>query len=495
VTYFDKLLIANRGEIAIRVMRACRELNIETVAIYSNVDKNALHVLYADEAFLVGEAPPSKSYLNMERIVEVAKKAGAEAIHPGYGFLAENSEFARLCLDEGLTFVGPSWETIRAMGSKIEAKRMMRQAGVPVLPGTEGGVSSPEDAEHIAHEIGYPVIVKASAGGGGIGMQIVENDEALSDSLAASMRMAESAFGDPTVFIEKYLKKPRHIEFQVLADAHGNGVHLFERECSIQRRHQKLIEEAPCPIMTPDLRESMAKSALAVVRASHYTNAGTVEFLYSEGRYYFMEMNTRLQVEHTITEFITGIDIVKQQLAIAAGEPLPFSQEDISMRGHAIECRINAEDPLNNFAADPGKITRYRSPGGPGIRLDSGIHMGYAIPPSYDSMIAKLCAWGMTRPEAIERMRRAIYEYVIIGIKTTLPLHYAIMNNPDFVEGKTHTHFLAEESMAKSLKRYVKEEETRMKTLGAPLRHAKQVAAITAAVRTCIEAPYEGKKQ
>jgi len=485
--YFDKILIANRGEIAIRVMRACRELGIETIAIYSSADKNALHVKYADEAFLVGEAPPSKSYLNMERIVDIAQKSGAEAIHPGYGFLAENYRFAKLCHDEGITFIGPSWQTIEAMGSKIGSKAMMKAAGVPVVPGTEGGVRNPDEALCIAEEIGYPVIVKASAGGGGIGMQIVQSPNGLGDAIASGMRIAESAFGDPTVFIEKYLVKPRHVEFQVLADEHNNVIHLFERECSIQRRHQKLVEESPCPIMTPDLRERMAASAVAVAERSHYTNAGTVEFLYSNGDYYFMEMNTRLQVEHTITELVTGIDIVKQQLAIAAGEPLAFVQDEISMRGHAIECRINAEDPLNNFAADPGKIVRYRSPGGPGIRLDSGIHVGYAIPAVYDSMISKLCAYGMDRMEAIERMKRAIYEYVIIGVKTTLPLHHAIMHNHEFVEGNTHTGFLQEEHIAKTLNRYVREEETRIQTLGGSLRQGKQVAAITAAVNIYVQ--------
>ena len=480
--FFEKVLVANRGEIAIRVMRACRELGVETVAIYSDADKNALHVKYADEAFHVGEAPPSKSYLNIDRILEVAKKSGAEAVHPGYGFLAENYRFARRCQEEGVTFIGPSWQTIEMMGSKIGSKKTMRDVGVPVVPGTEGGVRNVDEARKISEEIGYPVLVKASAGGGGIGMQIVEDEEGLEDAINAGMRIAGSAFGDSTVFIEKYLVKPRHIEFQILADEHGHTVHLFERECSIQRRHQKLVEESPCPIMTDELRERMSASAIAVAKASDYTNAGTVEFLYSNGNYYFMEMNTRLQVEHTITELVTGIDIVKQQLAIAAGEPIPFGQDGISIRGHAIECRINAEDPLNNFAADPGKIVRYRSPGGPGVRLDSGIHVGYAIPTNYDSMISKLCTYGYNRMEAIERMRRAIYEYVIIGVKTTLPLHHAIMHNKQFVEGNTHTGFLLEEHIAKTLNRYVREEETRIQTLGASLRQGKEVAAISAAV-------------
>jgi pyruvate carboxylase subunit A len=482
VKYFDKILIANRGEIAIRVMRACRELGIETVGIYSVPDKNALHVKYADEAFCVGEAHPSKSYLNMERIVEIAHKAGAEAIHPGYGFLAENHRFSRLVKDEGLVFIGPSWEAMQCLGSKLESKRMMRQAGVPVLPSSERGIGSVEEGQRIADEIGYPVILKASAGGGGIGMQIALSPEDMERALLPSMRMAQSAFGDATIFLEKYLVKPRHIEFQVLADEAGHTIHLYDRECSIQRRHQKLVEEAPCPIMTPELREKMSSSAVTVATTARYSNAGTVEFLYTNGEYYFMEVNARLQVEHTITEIITGVDLVKQQIAIAAGHDLALEQEDVSIRGHAIECRINAEDPLNDFKADPGKIVRYRSPGGPGIRIDSGIHVGYAISPHYDSLIAKLCAWGSDRTEAIQRMRRAIYEYVILGVKTTLPLHHAIMNNEEYIKGETHTHFLKEEHIMKTLSRYVMEEEARMQTLAASLRQGKETAAITAAV-------------
>ncbi|MBP2132788.1 pyruvate carboxylase subunit A [Methanomicrobium sp. W14] len=480
--YFDKILVANRGEIAIRIMRACRELGIETVAIYSEPDKNSLHVKYADEAYSVGEAHPSKSYLNKEKIVKTALQAGADAIHPGYGFLAENADFAKLCEEESITFIGPSWKSIAAMGSKLGSKHMMEKAGVPVLPYTHDGVTSIDEAKKVAENIGYPVIVKASAGGGGIGMQIVETEEALEEAIEKGMRIAQSAFGDSTVFIEKYLVKPRHIEFQVLCDKSGNRLHLYDRECSIQRRHQKLVEEAPCPIMTDELRERMSESALKVAEVSNYYNAGTVEFLYSNGNYYFMEMNTRLQVEHTVTEMITGIDIVRQQIKVAAGEDLTLSQDDISVHGHAMECRINAEDPLNNFTADPGKILRYRSPGGPGIRVDSGIHMGYSIPPMYDSMISKLCSWGADRQECIERMRRAIYEYVIIGVRTTLPLHHAIMNNKEFIAGNTHTHFLKEEHIKKNLARFLRDDEARMQTLAASLRHGKQAAAITAAV-------------
>ncbi|WP_048151107.1 acetyl-CoA carboxylase biotin carboxylase subunit [Methanolacinia paynteri] len=487
MSYFNKILIANRGEIAIRIMRGCRELGIETVAVFSEPDRNALHVKYADEAYLLGAAPPKESYLNMDRILKIAKSSGAEAIHPGYGFLAENSKFAKYCEEEGLTFIGPSWKSIEAMGSKLGSKHMMDKAGVPVLPYTHDGVKDITEAKRVAKDIGYPVIVKASAGGGGIGMQIVENEEELENAIEKGMRIAESAFGDSTVFIEKYLVKPRHIEFQVLCDKHGNRVHLYDRECSIQRRHQKLVEEAPCPIMTDELRERMSESALKVAEASGYYNAGTVEFLYSEGNYYFMEMNTRLQVEHTVTEMITGMDIVKQQIKVAAGEELQHSQEDIRLNGHAIECRINAEDPLNNFTADPGKIVRYRSPGGPGIRVDSGIHMGYAIPPMYDSMISKLCSWGSDRQESIDRMRRAIYEYVILGVRTTLPLHHAIMRNPHFINGDTHTHFLQEEHIQKSLSRYLREEQTRMQNLAASLRGGKEAAAISAAVNVYIQ--------
>lgn len=482
MTFFEKILVANRGEIAIRVMRACREMGIETVAIYSDADKNALHVTYADEAFLVGESPPAKSYLKIDRILDVARKTGAEAIHPGYGFLAENAGFARACEEAGVRFIGPSSTTIEAMGSKIGAKQMMQEAGVPVVPGAQGGVRELDQAAGVAAEIGYPVIVKASAGGGGIGMQIVEDEAGLAAAIEGAQRIAASAFGDPTVLLEKYLVKPRHIEVQVLGDEHGHMVHLFERECSIQRRHQKLVEEAPCPIMTEELRERMAASAIAAARACDYVNAGTVEFLYADGEYYFMEMNTRLQVEHTITELVTGVDLVRQQIATAAGEPLEYAQDEISLRGHAIECRINAEDPLNNFQATPGKIVRYRSPGGPGVRLDSGVHMGYAISPYYDSMISKLCTYGMSRLKAIERMRRAISEYVILGVKTTLPLHYALMHNRHFVEGDTHTHFLAEEHIQRSILRALREEEARMQTLASSLRQTKEVAAISAAV-------------
>lgn len=485
--YFDKILVANRGEIAIRVMRACREMGIETVAVYSEADANALHVKYADEAFLIGAAHPTKSYLNMERILEVADMAGADAIHPGYGFLAEKAAFSGAVKKAGFTFIGPSEKTISMMGSKIGSKQAMSDAGVPVLPWTRS--TEHDEAKAFAESIGYPVIVKASAGGGGIGMTIVRNSGEMDEAIEKSMRTAASAFGDPTVFIEKYLENPRHIEVQVFADSKGDVVHMFERECSIQRRHQKLIEEAPCPIMTPELRERMTQSAITVAKTCNYENAGTVEFLYDDGNYYFMEMNTRLQVEHTVTELITGMDMVRMQIMVAAGEPLPYAQDQIICRGHAIECRVNAEDPMNNFAADAGKITRYRSPGGPGIRIDSCIHVGYAIPPLYDSMIAKLCARAMTREETIARMRRALMEYVILGVKTTLPLHYAIMNNPEFIAGNTHTHFLEEPEVRKHLPRYMRESETRMHQLADSLGKGKEkTIAVTAAVNAYMAA-------
>lgn len=485
--YFDKILVANRGEIAIRVMRACREMGIETVAVYSEADENALHVKYADEAFLIGEAPPKKSYLNMERILEVAELSGADAIHPGYGFLAEKAEFPAAVKKAGLTFIGPSAETMQMMGSKLESKQAMHDAGVPVLPWTQS--TDHYEAKAFAEKIGYPVIVKASAGGGGIGMTVVNNEAELDEAIAKSMRTAASAFGDDTVFIEKYLAKPRHIEVQIFSDSKGDCIHMFERECSIQRRHQKLIEESPCPIMTPELRKRMTDSAITVAKTCGYENAGTVEFLYDSGNYYFMEMNTRLQVEHTVTELITGMDMVRMQIQVAAGEPLPYSQDQVVCRGHAMECRVNAEDPMNNFASDAGKITRYRSPGGPGIRIDSCIHAGYSIPPHYDSMIAKLCARAMTREETVARMRRALTEYVIIGVKTTLPLHYAIMNNPDFIAGNTHTHFLSDPKITQTLTQYMRESETRMHQLGASLKQGKEkTVAVTAAVNAYMSA-------
>ncbi|AKB84621.1 Pyruvate carboxyl transferase subunit A [Methanococcoides methylutens MM1] len=410
---FKKVLIANRGEIAIRIMRACRELGISTVAVYSEADKNALFAKYADEAYLIGPAPSSQSYLNIDKILEVAKESGTEAIHPGYGFLSENATFAKKCEENGITFIGPSSDSIEKMGSKIAARALMIEAGVPVVPGYDKAIEDADEGIEIADSIGYPVMIKASAGGGGIGMKIVHSRDDFASSLESIQSVAKSAFGDSTVFVEKYAEEPRHIEFQILADNYGNTVYVSDRECSIQRRHQKLMEEAPSPIMTPELRKEMGEAAVKAAKSIGYKNAGTVEFLYSKGDYYFLEVNTRLQVEHGITELVTGIDLAKHQILIADGEKLPFKQEDIKIQGHAIECRINAEDPLNDFAPSPGKIRGYRSPGGPGVRMDSGVYMGYTIPPFYDSMVAKLSTWGSDRDEAINRMKRALYEFII----------------------------------------------------------------------------------
>ncbi len=486
---FKKVLIANRGEIAIRAMRACRELGVKTVAIHSDADNNALFAKYADEAYNIGPAPSSQSYLNIDNIIDVALKSGAEGVHPGYGFLSENANFARRCEEAGITFIGPSSKAIEQMGSKIAARNTMIEAGVPVVPGTNEAISDPEAAADVADSIGYPVIIKASAGGGGIGMKIVHSRNEFGNALNSIQSVAESAFGDPTVFIEKYVEEPRHIEFQILADKYGNAVYVMERECSIQRRHQKLIEEAPSPVMTPELRKQMGETAVKAAKAIGYENAGTVEFLYSKGDFYFLEVNTRLQVEHTISEMITGIDLAKQQLHIACGEKLPFKQEDISIRGWAIECRLNAEDPLNDFSPSPGKIRRYRSAGGPGIRVDSGVHMGYTISPYYDSMISKLCAWGSDRNEAIDRMQRALYEYVVVGVTTNIPFHKAVMRHPAFREGKLTTHFIDDYNIIEDVRRVVEEDSAKGSTLASALADKdKKVAAVTAAVGSYVNA-------
>ncbi len=445
---FRKVLVANRGEIAVRVMRSCKELGIKTVAIYSDADVRSFHRVYADECYYIGKPEPSDSYLNIEKIIDVAKKSGAEAIHPGYGFLAENPEFARRCEEEGIVFIGPSADVIEAMGSKVNARKLMKEAGVPVIPGSDE-VRDVEEAKDFAEKIGYPVVVKASGGGGGIGITIARNEEELVRAFERSKKLGEKYFRDSTVYIEKYLSKPRHIEFQILAD--DKVIHLGERECSIQRRHQKLIEEAPSPIFDEEMREKFGKIAVKGAKHIGYKNAGTMEFLYQDGEIFFLEMNTRLQVEHTITEMVTGIDIVKEQLRIASGEGISVDQEDVVIRGHAIECRINAEDPIN-FLPRTGKITHYRSPGGPGIRVDSGIHMGYEIPPYYDSMISKLIAWGRTREEAIARMRRALYEYIIEGVETNIPFHIVVLNDEEFARGNTHTRFVEERKIVERVK-------------------------------------------
>jgi pyruvate carboxylase subunit A len=480
---FKKVLVANRGEIAIRVMRACRELGISTVAVYSEADKNALFAKYADEAYLIGPAPSSQSYLNMEAILAVSKNTGSDAIHPGYGFLSENPSFAKCCEEEGLIFIGPPSHVIAEMGNKIRARHLMMKAGVPVVPGTKDAVDDVDEAKVFAENIGYPVIIKASAGGGGIGMKVAHCREELVTTFGSTRQMAGSAFGDSSVFIEKYLEEPRHIEIQILADSYGNTIYLSDRECSIQRRHQKLIEEAPSPIMTPELRVQMGEAAVKVAKAIGYVNAGTVEFLYSRGDFYFLEVNTRLQVEHGITEMVTGIDIVKEQLRIAWGEKIDFLQEDICINGHAIECRINAEDPLNDFAPSPGKIRGYRSAGGPGVRVDSGVHTGYTISPYYDSMISKLCVWERTRDLAIARMERALYEYVVVGVKTNIPFHKAVMRNPDFRSGDITTAFIEDHKILESVEEIVKSEAEKGDTLASAIEAKdKKVAAITAAV-------------
>jgi pyruvate carboxylase subunit A len=478
---FGKVLVANRGEIAIRVMRACRELGISTVAVFSEADRYALHAKYADEAYLIGPAPSSQSYLNIEAILDAVEKSGAEAVHPGYGFLSENPRFAEACEKAGITFIGPSSRAMSMIGSKIEARRVMKKAGVPVVPGSDGEVKGIEDVYRVAEEIGFPVVLKASAGGGGIGMKVVNQREELDRVFESTRAVAASAFGDGTLFVEKYLSRPRHIEFQVLADD-GSVIHLNERECSIQRRHQKLIEETPSPIMTPGLRREMGLLAVRAAASIGYVNAGTVEFIYSDGSFYFLEINARLQVEHPITEITTGIDLVKEQLRIASGDGMSVGQEDVRLNGHAIECRINAEDPLNDFAPSPGKITKYRSPGGPGIRIDSGVRMGYTISPFYDSMISKLVAWGRTRDEAIARMRRALSEYIITGVTTNIPFHKAVMRNQAFIRGELSTSFIDDQRILEEIPRIIEEDEARAARLAEFFKEDKKVVAISAAV-------------
>ncbi len=478
-----KVLVANRGEIAIRVMRACRELGIRTVAVYSEADRDAIFAKYADEAYCIGAPPAIESYLNIKKIITTAKESGADGIHPGYGFLAENPGFAYSCEREGIKFVGPSSRIIELMGSKIAARKEMSKAGVPITPGTKEAVSDFVEAKKIASEIGYPIIIKPSGGGGGIGMTIVNCEADLKKGLESSSKIAASTFGLPEIYIEKYIQSPRHIEVQVLADAQGNVIHLGERECSIQRRHQKLIEEAPSPALTPELRARMGEVAVRAARQIKYENAGTIEFIFSKGEFYFMEMNTRIQVEHPVTEMVTGVDIVKNQLLIASGEPLDIKQEDVHMNGWAIECRINAEDPLNNFAPSPGKLRGYRSPGGVGIRVDSGVHTRYTVSPNYDPMISKLVAWGRNRDEAIERMRRALYEYVIVGVKTNIPFHKAVMENPRFRSGELGTHFITQETtLINDMQAIMAREKPLEEKLSQVFDDSKRAAAVAAVV-------------
>lgn len=440
---FTKILIANRGEIAVRIIRACRELNIRTVAVYSEADRDSLHVRFADEAVCIGPASSSESYLNIPAIISAAEITDVDAIHPGYGFLSENAHFAEVCESCNITFIGPSPQSIRAMGDKVAAKDTMRKIGVPLTPGGKGIIKKKEEALELAKKIKYPVIIKASSGGGGKGMRVCHNDVSLVSSLALAQKEAEANFGNPDVYIEKYIQDPRHIEFQILADNHGHIIHLNERDCSIQRRHQKLLEESPSPYLSAKMRRKMGETAVKAARAVNYRGVGTIEFLMdSEENFYFMEMNTRIQVEHPVTEMVTGIDLVKEQIKSAAGEKLKIKQEDVKINGAAIECRINAEDPDNNFMPCPGKIEELNLPGGFGVRVDTHIYPGYKISPHYDSMVAKLIAHGTNRAEAISIMSRALEEIYISPIKTTIALHSKIMRNPLFLSGKVSTHFI-----------------------------------------------------
>jgi len=440
---FKKILIANRGEIAVRVIRACHEMGIIAVAVYSQVDRTALHVRRADEAYLIGPAAAAESYLNVERIIDAARRSGAEAIHPGYGFLSENPRFAQACRDAGIKFIGPPPESMELMGSKTRARKQMEKASVPFVPGTSHGVQSLSEAREIAASLGYPVMLKAAAGGGGKGMRLVTGEGELGSSLESAQSEALRAFGDGEVYLEKAISNPHHIEMQILADEHGNTLYLGERECSVQRRHQKVLEESPSPAATREVREKMGEIAVKAAQAVGYVNAGTIEFLADDaGNFYFLEMNTRLQVEHPVTELTTGLDLVQWQIRIGAGEKLPFRQQDVKLRGHAIECRIYAEDPDTNYFPSPGKITALAEPAGPGIRLDSGIYQGWNVPLEYDPLLAKLVGYGENREQAIGRIRRALDEYFVAGVKTNLPLFRRILANPDFLAGRTDTGLL-----------------------------------------------------
>ena len=442
----EKVLIANRGEIALRIIRSCRELGIATVAVYSTVDKNALHVQLADEAVCVGDSSSNKSYLNIPNILAAATSRGVDAIHPGYGFLAENDKFAEMCNDHGITFIGPSPSSIRQMGDKSTAKETMERVGVPTVPGSKGLLVDVQEAFKLADDIGYPVIIKATAGGGGRGMRLVERSDSLEKMFKAAQGEAEAAFGNDGLYMEKFIKKPRHVEVQILADRSGNVIHLGERDCSVQRRHQKLLEESPSPAINPYLREKMGNAAIAAAQSIKYEGAGTVEFLVDEDeQFYFMEMNTRIQVEHPVTEMVTGVDLIAEQIKIAAGNNLGFNQEEIQLNGHAIECRINAEDPSHNFRPSPGKITGWLPPGGPGVRVDSHVYTGYEIPPFYDSLIGKLIVWGKDRNSAIKRMNRALNECAVTGIPTTIDFHLTLLDKSKFKEGKIHTKYVEEE--------------------------------------------------
>jgi acetyl-CoA carboxylase biotin carboxylase subunit len=444
---FNKVLVANRGEIALRVIRACRELGIHTVAVYSEADRESLHVRFADDDVCIGPPPSRASYLNIPRIIAAAEITGADAIHPGYGFLAENPEFAEICRASNITFIGPTGEQIRQMGDKASARRLAKEAGVPTVPGSEGILEDPDQALEVAQSIGFPVIIKATAGGGGKGMRIAQDAEQFAQLFSLAQNEALSAFGNGDVYVEKYLEHPRHVEIQVMGDQHGTVVHLGERDCSVQRRHQKLIEESPSPALTPDLRARMGEAAVRLAAAIGYVGAGTLEFLLdTDGSFYFMEMNTRIQVEHPVTEMVTGFDLVKEQIQVAANQPISFPTHTLGLRGHAIECRINAEDPYRNFQPSPGLITAYHPPGGPGIRIDTHVYAGYRVPPHYDSLLAKVIAQGRTREEALSRMGQALDSFILEGVTTTIPFLSRVIRHPRFAAGEVDTRFLERES-------------------------------------------------
>ena len=474
----NKVLIANRGEIAVRIMRACKELGISTVAVFSDADVKALFVKYADEKFNIGPGPASQSYLNKEKIIDVALKTKTEGIHPGYGFMAENADFAEMCHKNGIEFIGPPVTSMKLMGSKIDSKKSMMKAGVHVVPGVTKAIADHEKAKDIAHELGYPVMLKASAGGGGIGIQMVEDEKKMEKALGSVRQLAKNSFGDDSVFIEKFIEDPRHIEYQIIGDKKGHLIHCYERECSVQRRHQKLIEETPSCALTPELREEIGKQAVLAAKTAGYYNAGTCEFMFKDEKYYFLEMNTRLQVEHPITEVTTGVDLAREQLRVASGLELEYTQKDIHPRGHAIECRINAEDPLNNFMPAPSKIVRYAEPSGPGIRIDSGVYQGFTIPPFYDSMIAKLIVWAEDRNRCIERTKRALWEYQIGGVRHNIPFHQVVMDNPQWIKGKYDTSFIPRNNILDQVVEYVKES----KSSGSSQKTAAAMAAVQAMI-------------
>ena len=474
---FKKILVANRGEAAVRVLRACRELEIRSVAVYSDPDRSGLHVRYANEAYRIGPGAARDSYLKMETIIDVAKRSGADAIHPGYGFLSENPEFAQLCIDSGIAFIGPPPEAIRAMGDKIEARKVMEAAGVPVVPGVTSELDD-EAALKAIKRIGLPIMVKASAGGGGKGMRLVTEESQIAPALRGARSEAQSAFGNSAIYIEKALQEPRHVEVQVLGDKHGNLIHVGERDCSIQRRHQKVIEECPAPGLSKKLQNAIREAGVKAARAVNYENAGTVEFLLDKsGEFYFLEMNTRIQVEHAITERTTGIDLVKAQIRIAEGEKLWIKQSDVILRGTAIECRIYAEDPHNNFMPSPGLITVFRVPGGPGVRLDSGVYAGFTVPMEYDPMVAKLIAHGDTRKEAIERITRALREFTIKGIKTSIPFHLHVMKNSRFMRGDVNTTFIEKEFLGRGLSEERTHDQVALLTAGVAAFRRDQAKA------------------